>query len=71
MTTKEWNAGIEYLENGKNGDFVEYNGRTVVIGDMIGGAFELYDGEEFCGVTDVEWRAMVFLKNGKIFASRR
>lgn len=66
MTTRDWNAGIEYLENGKIGDYIEYNGREIVIGNMAGGRYERYENDEFCGVTDTEWRAMDFLRTGRI-----
>lgn len=67
MTTADWNAGTAFLEKGNMGDCAEYENRAVVIGDMAGGRFELYDGSEFSGVTDEVWRAMEFLKSGRIF----
>lgn len=71
MTSKEWNTGIEFLESAKEGFFVENLGRTVEVVNMIAGRFMLLDKNgTFAGVVDEEWRAMEFLKSGKVLMSK-
>lgn len=65
MTAKEWNQGIEYLENGNIGWYIENDGRIIEITEMCGGRYLAYNEQkEICGQTDEEWRAMSFLKDG-------
>lgn len=65
MTNREWNMGLEYLMNAEVGDYVEHEGRIVVVGNMIGGRFECYADHEFITVVETEVEAMMFLANGK------
>lgn len=68
MTAMEWDAGTEYLMNGEEGDWVEHEGRKVEIVSMCGGRYILFnESGEFCDLTDEVWRAMEFLKSGKVF----
>ena len=67
MTNKEWNDGIEYLENAKVGDHLEHNGRTVEVVNMIAGQFLCYNElNEFVCLVDESWKAMHFLRFGKL-----
>lgn len=61
MTNKEWNKGIEYLQTAEEGMWLEHDGRTVVVGNMIGGKFECYEDHEFIKVVETEGEAMMFL----------
>lgn len=65
MTNKEWNMGIDYLMNAEEGMYVEHEGRIVIVGNMVGGRFECYEGHEFIKVVETEVEAMMFLANEK------
>lgn len=70
MTNKEWNMGIDFLKNAEEGQWVEHNNRRVEIVSMIAGKFMLLDKSGFAGVVDEEWRAMEFLRSGKLLISK-
>lgn len=68
MTTAEWNAASAYLENNEVGSWAENDGRTVEVVDMVSGRYLLTDENGFfVRVVDEVWRAVEFLKNGKVF----
>lgn len=65
MTSKEWNAGIGFLKESEEGQWIEHEGRKITVVNMVAGKFMMTDGDgEFCGATNEEWRAMQFLRNG-------
>lgn len=71
MTAREWNDGIEWLTNGEEGCFVENDGRKAEVVNMCGGRYLLTDeNNEFVGVTFEEWRAMEFVKSGRVLLER-
>lgn len=64
MTNKEWNAAIEWLENGEEGDYVENEGRTAEVVNMCGGRYLLTDENgEVADLVDEAWRAVSYLRN--------
>lgn len=61
MTNTEWNDALEFLLNASEGDWVEHNGRTIIIVDMCGGNYALFEDKEFYELTDDIGIAMLFL----------
>lgn len=62
ITVKEWNMMLDYLMNGKEGDYVEYAERRVYIEDMAGGCYLLCDTDGVVGLTENMDKAILFLK---------
>ena len=56
MKIMDWN---EYVENDDTGKL-----RTVIIGNMCGGKYELYEGNEFVGCTHDVVAAAQFVAEG-------
>ncbi len=63
-TSENWAAVADHLMGGISGDWArnDDNGREVVLGDMIGGRYELWEGREFCGCVRSIARAMKWLE---------
>lgn len=61
MTNKEWNEGINFLQNADEGMWVEHNGRLVIVDNMIGGKFRCHEDHEFVKLVETEAEAMMFL----------
>lgn len=68
MTTADWNTTSDYLASNEVGSWVENDGRTVKVVDMVSGRYLLTDENGFfVRVVDEVWRAVEFLKSGKAF----
>jgi len=68
MTAAEWNEITEYLDRAETDESVEYNGRCVTVANMIGGRYLLTDENgDVCGLVHDAWKALTFLKTGKIY----
>jgi len=61
MTNKEWNAGIDYLINSEDGDYISHNNRDVIVRDMSAGRFSCYEDKSFVKLVATESEAMMFL----------
>lgn len=62
MTCTEWNNALEFLSVATVGQWVENNNRLVVIEDMCGGRYLLYEDHEVVGLTDNIITALCFLR---------
>ncbi len=70
MTGREWNRCTEYLENGDEGAWIENDGRTVEVVNMVGGRYMLIDVNGYIdSLVDDTWRAVMYLNNG--FVTRK
>lgn len=61
MTNKEWNAGIDYLANSEDGDYISHNNRDVIVRNMTAGRFSCYKDKSFVKLVATESEAMMFL----------
>jgi len=61
MTNKEWNAGIDYLANSEDGDYISHNNRDVIVRNMTAGRFSCYEDNSFVKLVATESEAMMFL----------
>lgn len=62
MTNKEWNKGIEFLQNAEEGMWLEHDGRVVIVDNMTAGNFRCYDDDhEFVKLVETAGEAMMFL----------
>ena len=61
MTNKEWNAGIDYLVNSEDGDYISHNNRDVIVRNMTAGRFSCYEDNSFVKFVATESEAMMFL----------
>ena len=62
MTNKEWNEGIEYLQNSEEGCWIKNGRAEVVVVNMVGGRYTCYKDDEFVKLVETEVEAMLFLK---------
>lgn len=68
MSTADWNTASDYLVSNEVGSWAENDGRRVAVVDMVSGRYLLTDENGFfVRVVDEVWRAVEFLKNGKVF----
>ena len=54
-----------YLQNAEEGQFVEDNGRKVVVTNMDGGRYLFYNGDYIMGQADQVFYAIKFLRTGE------
>ena len=67
MTAEIWNEYSDFLESCEIGCWAEWEGRHVERVNMAGGRFLLTDEQgDVCGLVYDVWKAMTFLKSGKI-----
>lgn len=66
MNNKEWNRGIEYLQNSEYGDYIEYRNRKVSVENMMGGKFLCLEDGEVMKLVNTEVEAMMFLSGMEV-----
>ena len=62
MTNKEWNAGIEFLQNSEEGCWIQNGRAEVIVRNMCAGRFTCYKDNEFIKLVETEVEAMLFLR---------
>ena len=67
MTTKEWNQATAFLEVAGEGAWVENDGRTVEVTNMCGGRYLMLEDYYVMGQCYEEWKAVEFLKTGRVY----
>lgn len=62
MTNTEWNDTLAFLCSATVGQWVENDNRKVVVEDMCGGTYLMYEDGEVSGLTDSVIVALCFLR---------